>query len=382
MPHKILMVDDEENILQAYTRVLRRRFAFETALGGGDALQILQDLGPFAVVVSDMRMPGMDGIQLLSKVKEMHPDTVRIMLTGNADQTTAVEAVNRGSIFRFLTKPCDPEVLASTLESALAQYRLVTAERELLEQTLKGSVQMMGELLSLLDPASFGRAQSMAVLAEEVARRLEMPNTWSMSVASVLSQIGVLTVPASVVAKLRSGAFLSTAERDIAQSVPEIGSNLIRHIPRLGDAADAIQYMNKNFNGTGYPRDDRRGGEIPQGARILRVVSDYLTLLATHEDPFRALSDMELRTAWYDLGILQVLRQVIEEQSTEEPEADPVDTEILQLQPGPTLAHDVVTAEGILVLPKGTRLGKSHLEKLRNFNRIGEIGEIVSVYES
>jgi response regulator RpfG family c-di-GMP phosphodiesterase len=382
MTPKILLVDDEENILQAYTRVLRRRFAFETAQGGGDALQIMQDLGPFAVVVSDMRMPGMDGIELLSKIKERFPDTIRIMLTGNADQTTAVEAVNKGSIFRFLTKPCDPELLAATLEGALAQHRLASAEKELLEQTLKGSVQMMGELLSLLDPASFGRAQSMAALSEEVARRLDMPNTWGMTVASVLSQIGVLTVPASVVGKLRSGAFLNTAERDIAQSVPEIGSSLIRHIPRLGDAADAIQYMSKNFNGTGYPRDERRGGEIPLGARILRVVNDYLTLLTTQDDPLRALSDMEIRTAWYDMGVLQALRGVIEEQQTGEPEADPVDLPLDRLQQAQTLAEDVVTAEGLLVLPKGTCLGKSHLEKLRNFNRIGEIGEIVSVYET
>ncbi len=382
MTQKILMVDDEENILQAYTRVLRRRFTFETALGGGDALQILQDLGPFAVVVSDMRMPGMDGVELLAKVKDLYPDTVRVMLTGNADQATATEAVNRGSIFRFLTKPCDSETLAATLEAALAQHRLATAEKELLEQTLKGSIQMMVELLSLLDPASFGRAQSMSVLAEELARRLGMPNAWSMYVASVLSQIGVLTVPASVVGKLRSGGFLSTAERDIAQSVPEIGSNLIRHIPRLGDAADAIQYMNKNFNGTGYPRDERRGGEIPLGARILRVVNDYLTLLVTQDDPFKAISDMEIRKAWYDMSILQALRDVVAEQQTDEPEPEPVDMEIPRIQAGFTLAEDVVTHEGLLVLPKGTRLGKSHLEKLRNFNRIGEIGEIVSVFEN
>lgn len=382
MAQKILMVDDEENILQAYTRVLRRRFTFETALGGGDALQILQDLGPFAVVVSDMRMPGMDGVELLAKVKELYPDTVRVMLTGNADQATATEAVNRGSIFRFLTKPCDSETLAATLEAALTQHRLLTAEKELLEQTLKGSIQMMVELLSLLDPASFGRAQTMSALAEEIARRLEMPNAWSLGVASVLSQIGVLTVPASVVGKLRRGAFLNTAEREIAQSVPEIGSNLIRHIPRLGGAADSIQYMNKNFNGTGYPRDERRGGEIPLGARILRVVNDYLTALPTHDSPKDTIADMEIRQAWYDMAVLQTLREVVAEQDCEEIEALPVDRALPELLPGQVLAEDVVTGEGLLVLPKGTCLGKSHLEKLRNFHRIAEIGEIVTVYET
>lgn len=107
MSKKVLLVDDEENVLLAYTRVLRRRFQLQVALGGADALLVLQRDGPFAVIVSDMRMPGMDGVELLSQVKQLAPDSTRIMLTGNADQATAMDAVNHGAIFRFLTKPCD-----------------------------------------------------------------------------------------------------------------------------------------------------------------------------------------------------------------------------------------------------------------------------------
>jgi len=105
MPNKVLLVDDETNVLQAYTRVLRRRFDLEVAQGGAEALESLARSGPFAVIVSDMRMPGMDGVELLAQVRERFPDTTRIMLTGNADQATAMAAVNLGAIFRFLTKP-------------------------------------------------------------------------------------------------------------------------------------------------------------------------------------------------------------------------------------------------------------------------------------
>jgi DNA-binding NtrC family response regulator len=128
-------VDHEENILLAYQRQLRKEFQIETALGGGPAPEAIAQRGPYAVIVSDMRMPGMDGVQFLSKVKERAPDSVRMMLTGNNDLQTAMQAVNEGNSFRFLTKPCTPETLAKALEAGLEQYRLITAERELLEKT-------------------------------------------------------------------------------------------------------------------------------------------------------------------------------------------------------------------------------------------------------
>ena len=143
MKPKILLVDDEVNVLQAYTRVLRSRFALESAESGSQALEVLKANGPFAAIVSDMRMPGMDGVELLSWVRELYPDTVRIMLTGNADQQTATDAVNQGAIFRFLSKPCDSEVLASTLEQAIRQHELITSEKSLLQDTLKGSIRML-----------------------------------------------------------------------------------------------------------------------------------------------------------------------------------------------------------------------------------------------
>src|SRR5271165_2133310 len=108
---KILFVDDEPNVLAAFERQLRKEFAVETALGPWAGLKALQNRQDYAVVVADMRMPEMNGVEFLAKVKHSAPDVVRMMLTGNADQTTATEAVNHGSIFRFLNKPCPPEKL-------------------------------------------------------------------------------------------------------------------------------------------------------------------------------------------------------------------------------------------------------------------------------
>ena len=110
MAHKILLVDDDRNILSGYQRVLRKAFDLETALGGEEALRLLTMDGPFSLVVADMQMPGMSGLELLDKAQTVSPDTIRIMLTGNTDQKTAADAVNQGQVFRFLTKPCSPRI--------------------------------------------------------------------------------------------------------------------------------------------------------------------------------------------------------------------------------------------------------------------------------
>jgi len=382
MPNKVLLVDDETNVLQAYTRVLRRRFDLEVALGGAEALASLARSGPFAVIVSDMRMPGMDGVELLAQVRERFPDTTRIMLTGNADQGTAMAAVNLGAIFRFLTKPCDPETLAQALEAGIRQYELVTAEKQLLEQTLKGTLEVLVELLSILDPISFGRAQTMGELAEGVARDLAMPTPWVLGIASILSQIGILTVPDALVTKLHTGGFLNSNEREIANRVPEIGSNLLKRIPRLEQVAEAIYYMNKNFNGTGFPADTLKGPDIPLGGRIIRVVADYLNLLATKGEPKLAIAEMEFRSSWYDLAVVRSLARVLKAMEPVAAETELRDLGLKELRLGQLLAGDIETASGLLLVPAGTRLGLTHLEKLRNFARLGGIREPISVVTS
>src|SRR5208282_234032 len=125
MSEKILFVDDEPVLLQGYQRLLHKEFQVTTAVGGAAALTMIQHMGPFAVVLSDMRMPGMNGVEFLLKVKTLAPDAVRIMLTGAAELKTAIDAVNEGNIFRFLSKPSNKEILVKTLTDALAQHHLV-----------------------------------------------------------------------------------------------------------------------------------------------------------------------------------------------------------------------------------------------------------------
>ncbi len=275
MNRKILVVDDEQNLLDSLKRQLRKRFHVETALGPEEGLKTIAARGPFAVIVSDLRMPVMDGIEFLSRASKIDSDSVCIMLTGNADLQNAIQAVNEGNIYRFLTKPCMTETLASVLEQGVEQYRLVTAEKVLLEKTLKGSIKVLTELLSLLNPEAFGRSSRIKRYAGEIARHLEVSNIWQIETAAMLSQIGCITLTEEATGKLYQGQELSGEEAQLFAMHPSIASDLLSHIPRMKQIAEIIAHQDKHFDGSGNPKDTLQGEAIPLGARILKVVLDF-----------------------------------------------------------------------------------------------------------
>lgn len=134
MADKILFVDDEPSVLDGYRRMLHREFEVDTATGGEDGLDLIKGIHPYAVVVSDMRMPGMNGAEFLAKARQLAPESVRILLTGYADMNAAIDAVNEGNIFRYLTKPCEKEVLVKAINLGLEQYRTMSAEKLLVKK--------------------------------------------------------------------------------------------------------------------------------------------------------------------------------------------------------------------------------------------------------
>lgn len=214
MTQRILCVDDDPNILLGYQRALRKHFTIEVALDGEEALEAVRTQGPYAVVVADMRMPGMNGVELLTQVRQIAPSTVRMMLTGNADQQTALDAVNQGQIFRFMTKPCPPENFAVALTAALEQYRLVSAEKELLSKTLNGSIKVLSDILMLACPTAFGCASRVRTLVRATADRMGDPAGWMAEMAAMLSPIGCIAVPDDILQKVSSGAPMTDKESE------------------------------------------------------------------------------------------------------------------------------------------------------------------------
>lgn len=375
MTEKILCVDDEANVLAGFQRSLRKQFQIEVAPGGEPALALLEQGGPFAVIVSDMRMPGLTGLQLLQRVMQRWPDTVRVMLTGNADQQTAMDAVNEGSIFRFLTKPCPPERLATTLTAALEQHRLITAERELLENTLNGSVRVLTEILSLLAPETFGRGQRLREQMRAVAEALKLPNGWELEMAAMLHGLGQVTLPAEVAARARAGTALSPAEETMVRRVPEAGSNLLAHIPRLEPVARMVLFQSKHFDGSGFPLDTPGGKEIPAGARLLKVLVDMAQLEARGHSRREALAQLRERAGFYDPQSLDAVVAVLGA-GAPKPTAS---IAFKELKPGHMLVSDVTTKDGLLIIAAGNRISPSLLERLRNFAALSGVREPIYV---
>lgn len=367
MNPKVLLVDDDEHILAGYQRNLRKQFELDVASAGHVGLERIQRTGPYAVVVADMQMPVMNGIEFLTKVEQLAPDSVRIMLTGNADQKTAMDAVNDGHVFRFLTKPCAPETLKSALQVGVRQYQLINAERELLENTLNGGIKVMTEILALTDPPSFMRAQRLRDAVRQFAVARSMPNTWELELAAMLAPIGYVSIPASVLAKLRASCGLTDSEKKMLMRVPEIGANLLSNVPRLDGVSRAVLYQNKNYDGSGFPGDNVAGEAIPIYARILRVLQDLISLESATLTRAKALTKMKDCVGRYDPKVLESVAASFDVFLAVDGAGDSRSVALSELRAGQVLSADVTTTDGILIVTAGTRITPMLLEKLLNF---------------
>jgi response regulator RpfG family c-di-GMP phosphodiesterase len=378
---KILFVDDEPNVLAAFQRQLHRQFNVATALGPLAGLTLLKNAGDFSVVVADMRMPEMNGVEFLAKVRTLAPDVVRLMLTGNADQTTAIEAINEGHIFRFLNKPCPSEKLVESLEAALRQHQLIIAERELLEKTLSGSINVLTEILSLTEPKSFGHTQVLRDNMRRLADYLKIDRAWELEVAALLSHIGHVTVPPEVLLKVRSGHSLTVGEQDMFLRLPAIGGNLLAQIPRLEEVSQIILYQNKRFDGSGFPCDKISGAEIPLGARLLKALYDLSQIESEGVARHDALQQMRLRAGWYDPQILDAIGACFEIETHRPGQVakPPLPVTFAGLRVGHDLVSDVQTRDGTLIISKGNRITPALIHRLRNFSALSGIKEPIYV---
>lgn len=380
--NQILFVDDDANVLSAYRRSLHKRYQITTCLSGDEGLTKLATEGPFAVVVADMQMPGMNGIQFLQRAQEQSPETVRLMLTGNADQKTAADAVNQGHVFSFLTKPCPPESLDAALANALKQYRLIMAEKELLEQTLNGAIKVLTDVLSMMDPQAFGRAERLRNEMKSIARWFKAPRPWELELGAMLSQIGYVAVPQPVLLKARAGLSLTGAEKDMLARVPQSGADLLQNIPRLGSVAEIVRYQHKNFDGSGYPHDGTVGEAIPIGARVLRVLNELLDAekaKRTRQDAFRKMQETR---GVYDPQVLEAVAACfdiyLDKVETETSRRESV--RISELKVSSILAEDITTLEGALIVPSGTQITPPLLQKLRNFAELAALKEPIFIH--
>jgi response regulator RpfG family c-di-GMP phosphodiesterase len=352
---RILCVDDEPHILEALRDTLRRDFEVTSATDPREALALLRrEPAGYAVVLSDMRMPAVSGAELLGAARSIAPDAVRIVLTGQAQLGSAIAAVNQGQVFRFLTKPAGREDLLLACRAALQQHHLLVSERELLQETLRGSVKAITDVLALANPAAFGRASRIRGHAAALAHALGIEDAWAVEVAAMLCQIGAVTLPEATVQKLYEGTELTAEEYDWVDRMPLVAQRILANIPRL----DLVRAVIARYR---LRLED--APDLPLGARILRIAVDFDALTGTGMDPRLAFATMRGRTGVYDTRLLDVFSRRITHAKGKRRVRE---VALAALEPGMQLTADVRSRSGSLLVPAGHTVTEELIEKLTN----------------
>jgi response regulator RpfG family c-di-GMP phosphodiesterase len=342
---RILCVDDEPRVLQGLGLHLRKKFDMTAAGSGAEALALLAAGKTFAVVVSDMRMPQMDGAQFLTQVRQVAPQTVRMLLTGHADMNAATAAINEGQIFRFLTKPCPPEQLISAMDAAVEQNRLLTAERDLLERTLHGSVRALTDVLSLTNPVAFGRSDRVKQQVTKICEALDLRDRWHIEVAAMLSQIGCVTLDPELAEKVYFGHDLTHDEAEQVRRLPDLTARLLGHIPRLEPVLELLSGRAKDLPG-----------------HVLKAAIDFDALESRGSNPQSAIDT--LRARGHDPRVTDALSRLHGAQDVHETR----ELHIHQIRPGMVLLDEVRTGGGLLLAARGYEVTDSFVARAQTWS--------------
>lgn len=408
----LLLVDDEPNILSSLRRVLRSgSYQIHTAGSGEQGLEILSS-ERIDLVISDMRMPGMDGAQFLEQVAKRWPDTVRLLLTGYADLESTISAINKGSIYKYFSKPWEDNDLKLSVQHALEHKRLeqerdrllaltqrqneelkelnaglenkvrerTSALRDAMEQldiahkALKNnyvtSVKIFSNLIDMRAGMVAGHSGRVAEQARTLARRMGMSDEQAEQVefAGLLHDIGLIGVPDTLFEKAIDQ--MNEEERQQMMMHPSVGQGVLMSLEPLQEASRYILHHHEHCDGSGYP-DRLKGADIPLGARILAVVSDYDAaqngrLFSERLSPGEALEYVKQHSGtYYDPRVVDEF--VAEHSQADSRKIDRVVVKLAsnELRCGMVLAENLTTTDGILLLTKGYTLVDNLIFKIR-----------------
>ncbi len=357
---KVLCVDDEPRVLDSLRRHLQDTYEVLTAASGAAGLDVLKQHRDVAVVVSDMRMPEMDGATFLRHTRVLRPSSVRVLLTGQADMSAAIKAINEGQIFRFLTKPCAPDQFLSVIGEAIRQYELIAAERLLLQRTLVGAIKALTDIMTLVSPAIVGRAQRLKRRVSALATELKLEERWQVETAALLSHLGEVSLPDALTDKIAQGTELDEEEAQRLRETTRAANRLINHVPRL-EAVSAILNALAEPGVGADPRIVARPD--PTHVEVLRLAMEA-ERLETQGLRGHAILETLDASGDYSPALLSALNATQVEQSEA---LTRVEIPVGSLAGGMILDQDVVTTRQVLIAPRGCEVTPSFLEHLRHF---------------
>jgi response regulator RpfG family c-di-GMP phosphodiesterase len=357
---KVLLVDDDVAFLNLFENMAKNKLDVYTAEDGKQALKLLHACGPFPVVISDYRMPGMDGLEFLEKALEESPETVRILLSGQADTSVLLEAVNVCKVFKVLIKPCNKKDLSQALREAFVQHRLISAEKELMGNTLNSIVKMVGDVASILRPGLYDRTSRILPLARSIALEMNDPDLWATEAAASLSILGYIFLSEDLLEKLGRGQILTGNDHKNFKVHARDSARLISRIPRFEKVTEILSSQEEDYS-LEITDAGLEGDSLPLGSRILRVVSDYDRLLSGDRVIGEVVSILKLREGRYDPKVLGTLEKVLGE------EAKFYIREVypLGLEAGMVLAQDIIgkiDGKKIKLVSKGQKLNETVID--------------------
>ena len=358
---KILFVDDESSILEGFKLTIGRKYDITTADSGESALKACEEHGPFAVIVSDFAMPSMNGAEFLAEVRKLDEDVVTMLLTGQANFEEVSRTVSSGGIFRLLGKPCSSDKLIENIEQALKQYRLVRAEKELLEGTLYGSVGALISLFSASKPLFFGRAHRVRRIVVKLADILDLKDSWRMEMATIFSYLGYLTLPDSELEKIYKQEKISPEVEMIIAGFPAFINDLLLKIPRMSKVAKIVQLLGeKEAELTPVSEDEHN---IILSVAIIRMAMDFERMRSEGIPQGKIIGELE-ESNLYDLEHTSALREIIQ---NNQDEMEKLRVSSDELKEGMVLEEDLRLSNGTLFAPKGTEVTYHLMRTIDNY---------------
>ena len=355
----VLCVDDEERVLSGLELELGFDYEVTTATSGAAGLEALRGNKNCAVIISDMRMPHMNGAAFLAKAREIAPDSTRMLLTGYSEVEAAISAINEGGIFRFLTKPTNSEVLKQSVEQAFRQWELVRSERVLLEQTVRGAASALTEALEIASPDAFSRARRLESGCRHTAQRLSITPTWEVALAGLLLRLGWISLPQEVVTARLGNGSLSNEQSEMLSEANDISVRLIRRIPRLGGVADLVA---KAANPSG-----RNDG--PTVVAAVAALDDQICAGSPLTSALDAMANdfpvamIDALSSWPLVNEELQIRLV----------------KLRELREGMVVESHILTTDRQLLVRAGSQLTTPLIQRLRNFHRSKGVAEPIRV---
>ncbi len=414
---KIALIDDEENILKSLQRVFRKcDFEIMATTSPEELFEFIEN-NEVALILSDQRMPEMEGTKVLERIKEISPDTFRAMLTGYADKDSAINAINQGSVSRYLTKPWNDDTLKLEVENGIKSYRLKkecdrlqditikqnkelqdlneNLEKRVEERTAKVSVlnselkagflscvKLLAQLSELHSPVVGSHSKRVAAISSEIAKRMniEREEHFYINAAAMLHDIGKIGISAQIINKPVS--ILTVKEKEEYENHSVQGELIVKMVPNLQESAKLIRHHHENYNGTGFP-EKLSCDNIPLGSRIIAVSDAYDRILYNREmfqtvTPEIALQKVsELSGSILDPDITKILHEIVSTNKIQNPF---ITILLSDLKSGVILAEDLIDGNGLLLLPKNIPLGDEQIEKVISYDSLNASLEEISVY--